>query len=135
LLSPGLAGRDRRGLGRDGTMLRAMRLADRQRAPVLGVSLGQLGFLAEVDVPDLPGAAHELRPDVALVDISLGAESGFGIGRQITPHVRNVILISSWDGERLRGAHHGQSCRRLPEQGRAIGERDPAAPHIAVGTR
>ena len=43
-------------LGGDGTMLRAMRLADRQRAPVLGVNLGKLGFLAEVDVPDLPGA-------------------------------------------------------------------------------
>src|SRR5260370_6219764 len=43
-------------MGGDGTMLRAMRLADRQRFPVLGVNLGKLGFLAEVDVPDLPGA-------------------------------------------------------------------------------
>jgi NAD+ kinase len=43
-------------LGGDGTMLRAMRLADGQRAPVLGVNLGKLGFLAEVDVPDLPKA-------------------------------------------------------------------------------
>src|SRR4029077_5321796 len=48
-------------LGGDGTMLRATRLAcmrraDRQRSPVLGVNLGKLGFLAEVDVPDLPDA-------------------------------------------------------------------------------
>ena len=43
-------------LGGDGTMLRAMRLADRQRSPVLGVNLGKLGFLAEVDVPDLTSA-------------------------------------------------------------------------------
>jgi NAD+ kinase len=43
-------------LGGDGTMLRAMRLADSQRFPVLGVNLGKLGFLAEVDVPDLPDA-------------------------------------------------------------------------------
>lgn len=43
-------------LGGDGTMLRAMRLADRNKAPVLGVNLGKLGFLAEVDVPDLPAA-------------------------------------------------------------------------------
>jgi NAD+ kinase len=43
-------------IGGDGTMLRAMRLADGQRAPVLGVNLGRLGFLAEVDVPELPAA-------------------------------------------------------------------------------
>ena len=43
-------------LGGDGTMLRAMRLADSQRFPVLGVNLGKLGFLAEVDVPDLADA-------------------------------------------------------------------------------
>ncbi|HTZ92412.1 MAG TPA: NAD(+)/NADH kinase [Streptosporangiaceae bacterium] len=43
-------------LGGDGTMLRAMRLSDGQQAPVLGVNLGKLGFLAEVDVPGLPAA-------------------------------------------------------------------------------
>jgi NAD+ kinase len=43
-------------LGGDGTMLRAMRLSDGQRAPVLGVNLGKLGFLAEVDVLELPAA-------------------------------------------------------------------------------
>jgi NAD+ kinase len=60
-------------IGGDGTMLRAMRLADGQRAPVLGVNLGKLGFLAEVDVPDLPAAlsaidAHDftIEPRLAL---------------------------------------------------------------------
>jgi NAD+ kinase len=65
-------------LGGDGTMLRAMRLADKQRAPVLGVNLGKLGFLAEIDVPELPEAltavdAHEfsLEPRLA-VDAVVG---------------------------------------------------------------
>jgi NAD+ kinase len=66
-------------LGGDGTMLRAMRLADRQRAPVLGVNVGKLGFLAEVDPSDLPSAlsaidAHEftIEPRLA-IDASFGA--------------------------------------------------------------
>ena len=41
--------------------------------------------------------ARELSPDVALVDISLGTESGFDVARQITPYVGSVILISSVD--------------------------------------
>src|SRR6516162_6832743 len=65
-------------LGGDGTMLRAMRLADRQRSPVLGVNLGKLGFLAEVDVPDLAEALsaidnHEFTTEPRLaVDAVLG---------------------------------------------------------------
>ena len=41
--------------------------------------------------------ARELSPDVALVDISLGTESGFDVARQISPYVGTVILISSDD--------------------------------------
>jgi NAD+ kinase len=55
-------------LGGDGTVLRAMRLADGHGAPVLGVNLGKLGFLAEVDVPDLPSAL------TAISDRSFGVE-------------------------------------------------------------
>jgi DNA-binding NarL/FixJ family response regulator len=39
--------------------------------------------------------ARELSPDVALVDISLGTESGFDVAREINPYVGSVILISS----------------------------------------
>ena len=41
--------------------------------------------------------ARELSPEVALVDISLGAESGFDIAWAISPYVGSVILISSND--------------------------------------
>jgi len=78
-------------LGGDGTMLRAMRLADRQRAPVLGVNLGKLGFLAEVDVPGLPEAlsaidAHEytIEPRLALDATFGGREGATSGGREET---------------------------------------------------
>ena len=65
-------------LGGDGTMLRAMRLADRQRAPVLGVNLGKLGFLAEVDVPDLPGALSAIDENRFTVEPRLAVDAVIG---------------------------------------------------------
>src|SRR5437867_10188382 len=43
-------------LGGDGTMLRTMRLAEGHKTPVLGVNVGRLGFLAEIDMDALPDA-------------------------------------------------------------------------------
>ena len=45
--------------------------------------------------------AEELRPDVALIDIDLGDESGFDVARHLADHGRSsrprVILISTHD--------------------------------------
>ena len=62
-------------LGGDGTMLRAMRLADGRRAPVLGVNLGKLGFLAEVDVPDLPDALSAIDARDYTIEPRLAVDS------------------------------------------------------------
>ena len=59
-------------LGGDGTMLRAMRLADGQNTAVLGVNLGKLGFLAEVDVPDLPDALSAIDSREFTIEPRLG---------------------------------------------------------------
>jgi len=65
-------------LGGDGTMLRAMRLADRQRFPVLGVNLGKLGFLAEVDVPELPTALSAIDGHNFAVEPRLAVDAVIG---------------------------------------------------------
>lgn len=65
-------------LGGDGTMLRAMRLADRQRASVLGVNLGKLGFLAEVDVPELPGALSAIDEQEFAIEPRLALDAVIG---------------------------------------------------------
>ena len=72
-------------LGGDGTMLRSMRLVEGHKTPVLGVNVGRLGFLAEVDLPDLrdalsaiDGAACKLGTSREELLLSLEPKSGFG---------------------------------------------------------
>jgi NAD+ kinase len=78
-------------LGGDGTMLRAMRLADRQRAPVLGVNLGKLGFLAEVDVPDLPGALSAIDGHEFTIEPRLAVDAD--IGGQVVTAFNDVAVV------------------------------------------
>jgi NAD+ kinase len=78
-------------LGGDGTMLRAMRLADRQPAPVLGVNLGKLGFLAEVDVPDLPGALTAIDGHQFTVEPRLAVDAV--IGDQVITAFNDVAVV------------------------------------------
>jgi DNA-binding NarL/FixJ family response regulator len=61
---------------------------ERQGMAVVGVATNGTEALRQ---------ARELSPDVALVDISLGTESGFDVARAINPYVGSVILISSND--------------------------------------
>jgi NAD+ kinase len=78
-------------LGGDGTMLRAMRLADRQRAPVLGVNLGKLGFLAEVDVPDLPSALSAIDGHDYTVEPRLAVDAV--IGDQVLTAFNDIAVV------------------------------------------
>ncbi len=78
-------------LGGDGTMLRAMRLADRQPALVLGVNLGKLGFLAEVDVPDLPSALSAVDEHKFTVEPRLAIDAV--VGDRILTAFNDVALV------------------------------------------
>lgn len=69
------------GLGGDGTMLRTMRLLAGRPTPILGVNLGKLGFLAEIDVDELAGTLsaidrHEytIEPRMAVKSVVAGVE-------------------------------------------------------------
>jgi NAD+ kinase len=78
-------------LGGDGTMLRAMRLADGQRAPVLGVNLGKLGFLAEVDVPELPAALSAIDRKDYTVEPRLALDAT--IGSSVVTAFNDVVAV------------------------------------------
>jgi NAD+ kinase len=78
-------------LGGDGTMLRAMRLADQQRAPVLGVNLGKLGFLAEIDVPDLPDALSAVDAHDYMIEPRLAVDAI--IGDKVVTAFNDVAVV------------------------------------------
>jgi DNA-binding NarL/FixJ family response regulator len=71
----------------------------RQGIGVVGVARDSAQAMASVEA---------LRPDVVLVDVGLGAESGFALARRIAEAARNckravnIILISTHDREDLQ---------------------------------
>ena len=113
-------------LGGDGTMLRTMRIAEGHKTPVLGVNVGRLGFLAEVDVADLPHALSAIDEhryttepriavrtelpdatvvtafnDIALVRIPGDGLAAIGITVEGLPFVRyaaDVVIVSTPTG-------------------------------------
>jgi CheY-like chemotaxis protein len=74
----------------------ARRLLEREGMTVVGVASTTLDALRR---------AEELRPDVTLVDIELGQESGFDLARRLTEGTRSqrqpVILISAYPEQDL----------------------------------
>jgi NAD+ kinase len=63
-------------LGGDGTMLGALRLVARRPVPVLGVNLGNVGFLVEVQPEDLMDALDRLER----LDFTIEEHSGLWLG-------------------------------------------------------
>jgi NAD+ kinase len=77
-------------LGGDGTMLRALRMVHGCKVPVLGVNLGRLGFLAEVDVPDLAAALEAIGRGEQLVEARVSVTAN--VGEQSSTAYNDVVL-------------------------------------------
>ncbi|OJF13067.1 NAD(+)/NADH kinase [Couchioplanes caeruleus] len=71
-------------LGGDGTMLRTMRLVEGRKTPVLGVNVGRLGFLAEVDLPDLAGALSTIDDHGFTVESRTAVRTVLPDGREVS---------------------------------------------------
>lgn len=85
-----------------GFLLSARRLLERQGVAVAGVAASGTEAVRQVE---------ELRPDVVLVDIDLGAESGLDVAERL-PTATKIILIST---------HSEQDYRDLIRASAAIG--------------
>jgi NAD+ kinase len=93
-------------LGGDGTMLRTLRLSHPQATPVLGVNFGRLGFLAEVDLPDLRDAldaidrhAFTIEPRAAVSCEASGGMAFNDIALVRSPGGRSAVVEVVVEGE------------------------------------
>lgn len=93
-------------LGGDGTMLRAMRIADGYGTPVLGVNLGKLGFLAEVDVPDLPAALSAIDRHDFTIEPRLAIDAQVGPATMTAFNDVAAVRIPG-DGSAVVAVHAG----------------------------
>jgi NAD+ kinase len=87
-------------LGGDGTMLRAMRLSCGPRPPVLGVNVGKLGFLAEVDPPEVADALEAIDGHRFTAEARSAVQADF-LGQQ-------TVAFNDVDLARIPG--HGSSA-------------------------
>jgi NAD+ kinase len=88
-------------LGGDGTMLGALRIAAAHRVPVLGVNLGTLGYLAEVDAGHLEGALGAL------------VRGAYSIER------RSGLALAAREGIPAQVAYNDVVLTRVPGRGQA----------------
>jgi NAD+ kinase len=90
-------------LGGDGTMLRTMRLLEGRKTPVLGVNLGRLGFLAEVDVPELPATLSAIDEHRFTVEPRMAVSALLPDGRRVTAFNDIAMVRIPGDGQAAVG--------------------------------
>ncbi|WP_085067059.1 NAD(+)/NADH kinase [Catenuloplanes japonicus] len=88
-------------LGGDGTMLRTMRLSSGRNTPVLGVNVGRLGFLAEIDVDDLPETLSLINSHSFTVEPRMAISTVLPDGAEVTAF--NDIALARIPGDGMAG--------------------------------
>ena len=116
-------------LGGDGTLLSAARLAAERDIPILGVNLGRLGFLTELEVDELcDGLRRFLEGDYRIDERTLIAVSVERGGRRVRAAVGlNEVVLQ-------REAEDGLVRLRLMVDGQEIGQIDADGLIVATAT-
>ncbi|WP_336205016.1 NAD(+)/NADH kinase [Nonomuraea sp. LPB2021202275-12-8] len=88
-------------LGGDGTMLRTMRLIAGRGTPILGVNMGRLGFLAEIDVEELAATLSAIDSHQYTVEPRMAVRTTLAGSGELTAF--NDIALARIPGDRLAG--------------------------------
>lgn len=102
-------------LGGDGTLLRANALSVQHHIPLLGVNIGTVGFLTEVELEGLERACDKLQRDQYRVEKRMMLQSE--LGGQTTLALNDVVVsrggyarligVNAWAGEEQLGRFIG----------------------------
>ncbi|CAN5247239.1 NAD(+)/NADH kinase [soil metagenome] len=112
-------------LGGDGTMLRTVDLVGDDRVPVIGVNLGHLGYLAEVEPQHLCLSLrrffvgdHEVQERMRL-RVTVDLSSGTGTGPSSYPALNEAVLGKTPTGQmvRISVAVDGEAFTTYPADG------------------
>jgi len=97
--------------GGDGTILRALSLAAPAHVPVLGVNLGRLAFLAEVDAHDVANALDSIDRGDYEIDERFALECGWlADGAETSVRAFNDLVL-------VRGPGHGEAALAVSVDG------------------
>ncbi|MHB8438440.1 MAG: NAD(+)/NADH kinase [Acidimicrobiales bacterium] len=94
-------------LGGDGTMLRTVVIASAKGVPVLGVNLGRLGYLTEIDPPALPRAVERFLAGEFEIEQRMTLEVSLerrGEPAQVFPALNEAVVEKTVPGHTVRVA-------------------------------
>ena len=105
-------------LGGDGTLLRAAELARPAKAPLLGINLGKVGFLAEAEVADLDDAVRRAVAREYTVEerLTLDVEHYWAFTLRDAPLPRLFDGLGGFLAEHAGKLHHVHLPGYLPGQ-------------------
>ena len=119
-------------LGGDGTFLRAAELARPAKAPLLGINLGKVGFLAEAETDDLDEAVKDVVDGTYKVDerLTLDVRAEYD-GRLIAESwaLNEVSVEKGAARPDARAARRRRRAAAVPVRLRRRGLRDPDRLH------
>lgn len=87
-------------VGGDGTLLRANTLALKRNLPVLGINIGRVGFLTEIEMHQLDEACEKLSRDDYIIESRMMLEADI---QGVTYHALNDVVVSRGGYSRLIG--------------------------------
>lgn len=102
-------------LGGDGTILQRASECAKRRIPVLGINLGKIGFMTEIELDDMEAAIKKLLDGDFVIEkrMMMKAEIRKNNEVQFAFHALNDVVVSKSTGEKL-------ICMELSTDGEAV---------------